>query len=54
MGIEEGQKVQAKGVCNRVNKIITKNFPNLKKEMSIEVQEVSSTLNRLGQNRTSP
>jgi septal ring factor EnvC (AmiA/AmiB activator) len=31
MGIEEGQKVQAKGMHNIVNKIITKNFPNLEK-----------------------
>jgi hypothetical protein len=29
-------------------------FPNLKKEMSIQVQEASSTLKRDDQNRTSP
>jgi hypothetical protein len=31
MGIEEVEEVQAKGNCNIVNKIITKNFPNLEK-----------------------
>jgi hypothetical protein len=29
MGIEEGKEVQAKGIRNIVNKIITDNFPNL-------------------------
>jgi predicted RND superfamily exporter protein len=28
MGIEEGQEVQVKGICNIFNKIITENFPN--------------------------
>jgi hypothetical protein len=31
MGIEEGEEVQTKGICNIFNKIITENFPNLKK-----------------------
>jgi hypothetical protein len=31
MGIEEGEEVQAKGICNIFNKIITENFPNLEK-----------------------
>jgi hypothetical protein len=31
MGIEEGEEVQEKGIHNIVNKIITENFPNLKK-----------------------
>jgi hypothetical protein len=31
MGIEEGEEVQEKGVCNIFNKIITENFPNLEK-----------------------
>jgi hypothetical protein len=38
MGIEEGEKVQAKGICNIFNKIITENFPNLGKTMPIQVQ----------------
>jgi hypothetical protein len=52
MGIEEGKEVQAKGMHNRVNKIITGDFPNLEKAMPIQVQEASRTPNRLGQNRT--
>jgi predicted nuclease with TOPRIM domain len=39
MGIEEGEKVQAKGMYNIFNKIITENFPNLEKTMPIQVQE---------------
>jgi hypothetical protein len=54
MGIEEGEEVQAKGICNIVNKIITENFPNLEKTMPIQVQETSRTPNRLDQNRTTP
>jgi hypothetical protein len=53
MGIEEGEKVQTKGIHNMFNKIITENFPNLKKVMPIQVQEGSSTPKRLDQNRTS-
>jgi chromosome segregation ATPase len=37
MGIEEGEEVQAKGMHNVVNKIITENFPNLDKTMPIQV-----------------
>jgi hypothetical protein len=54
MGIEEGEEVQAKGTHNIFNKIITENFPNLEKIMSIQVQEGSRTPNRLDQNRTTP
>jgi hypothetical protein len=35
MGIEEGEEVQAKGIHNIFNKIITENFPNLEKSMPI-------------------
>jgi hypothetical protein len=52
MGIEEGEEVQAKGICNIFNKIITENFPNLEKTMPIQV-EASGTPNRLDQNKTS-
>jgi hypothetical protein len=51
MGIAEGEETPAKGICNIFNKIITENFPNLKKTMAIQVQESSWTLNRLEQNR---
>jgi chromosome segregation ATPase len=54
MGIEEGEDVQAKGIHNIVNKIITENFPNLKEVLPIQVQEASRTPNRLDQNRPSP
>jgi hypothetical protein len=43
MGIEEGEQVQAKGIHNIVNKIMTENFPNLEKTMPIQVQEASRT-----------
>jgi hypothetical protein len=52
MGIEEGEEVQAKGIHNIFNKIITENFPTLEKTMPI--QEASRTLNRLDQNRNTP
>jgi hypothetical protein len=52
MGIEEGEEVQAKGICNIFNKIMTENFPNLEKAMPIQVREASRTPNRLDQNRT--
>jgi hypothetical protein len=54
MGIEEGEEVQAKGISNIFNKIVTDNFPNLEKVLPIQVQEASRTPNRLNQNRTSP
>jgi hypothetical protein len=54
MDIEEGKEVQAKGIHNIFNKIITENFPNLEKTMPIQVQEASKTPNRLDQNRTTP
>jgi hypothetical protein len=54
MGNEEGEEVQAKGIRNIFNKIITENFPNLEKTTPIQVQEGSRTPNRLDQNRTMP
>jgi archaeosine-15-forming tRNA-guanine transglycosylase len=35
MDIEEGEEVQAKGIRNIFNKIITENFTNLEKAMPI-------------------
>jgi hypothetical protein len=46
-------KVQAKGICNIFNKIITEYFPNLKRILPIQVQETSRTPNQPNQNRTS-
>jgi hypothetical protein len=54
MDIEEGEEVQAKGTCNKFNKIIKENLPNLEKTVPIQVQEASRTMNRPDQNRTTP
>jgi chromosome segregation ATPase len=54
IGIEEREEVQAKGMQNMFNKIITENFPNLEKTKPIQVQEAFRTLNRPDQNRTTP
>jgi hypothetical protein len=53
MGIEEGKELQAKGIHNIFNKIITEISPNFKKVLPIQVQEASRTPIRLDQNRTS-
>jgi chromosome segregation ATPase len=37
MDIEEREEVQAKGISNVFNKIITENFPNLEKTLPIQV-----------------
>jgi hypothetical protein len=54
MGIEEREEVQAKGICNIFNKIITENFSNVQKAMPIQVQRASRTPNRLEQSITTP
>jgi hypothetical protein len=54
MGIKEGEEVQAKDIGNIFNKIIAETFPNLEKEILIQVQEASRIPNRHDQNRTSP
>jgi chromosome segregation ATPase len=54
MSIEEGEEVQAKGMCNIFKKIITENFPNLEKSIPIQMQETSRTPNRPDQNKTTP
>jgi hypothetical protein len=54
VGIEEGEEVQAKGIHNIFNKVITENFTNLNKALHIQVQESSRAPNRLDKNRTSP
>jgi hypothetical protein len=53
MGIEEGEEMQAKGMYNIFNKIITENFRNLEETLPIQVQAASRTPNRPDQNRTS-
>jgi hypothetical protein len=54
MGIEEGEEVQAKGMRNIFDKVITGNFLNLEKTMPIQIQEASRTPNTPDQNRTTP
>jgi chromosome segregation ATPase len=54
MGIEEEEEVQVKGMHNIFNKIITENFPNLEKDIPIQMQEASRTPNRPDQNRNTP
>ena len=44
IGIEEGEESQLKWPEN-INKIIEENFPNLKEEMVINVQEAYRTPN---------
>jgi hypothetical protein len=54
MGIDEGEEVQLKKMCNIFNKIITENLPNLEKFIPIQMQEAPKTTNRPDQNRTTP
>jgi hypothetical protein len=52
--IEEGEASQLKKPKDIFNKIIEENFPNLKKEMAINVQEAHRTPNRLDQKENPP
>jgi hypothetical protein len=53
LGMEEGEESQLQGPENILNKIIKENFPNLKKEMPINIQETYRTTIRLDQKRKS-
>jgi hypothetical protein len=46
--------VQAKGIHNIFNKIITEYFPNIEEVLPTQVQEASRIPKRFDQNRTSP
>jgi hypothetical protein len=50
-GIEESKDSQIKGPVNIVNKFIEENFPNIKKEMPMKIQEAYRTPNSLDQKR---
>ena len=52
IGIEG--ELQIKGPENIFNKIIEENFPNLKNDIPIKVQEAYRTPNRLDQKKKSP
>jgi hypothetical protein len=54
MAIEEGGERQIKGINNLYNKLIAKNFPNLDKKKTIQVQEVYGTPNCQDQGRNTP
>jgi hypothetical protein len=47
--VDENEVFQLKGTANIFNKIIEANFPNLKKEMPMNIQEAYRTPNRLDQ-----
>jgi hypothetical protein len=53
IGANENEDLQLKGPANIFNKIIKENFPNLKKEMPMNIQEAYRTPNRLDQKRNS-
>jgi hypothetical protein len=53
IGVDENKSFQRKGPANIFKKIIEKNFPNLKKEMPMNIQEAYRTLDRLDQKRNS-
>ena len=51
--VVENEDFQLKGPANIFKKIIEENFPNLKKEMPMNIQKAYRTPNRLDQNRNS-
>jgi hypothetical protein len=53
IGVHENKDFQLKGPANIFKKIIEENFPNLKKDMSMNIQEAYRTPNRLDQKRNS-
>jgi chromosome segregation ATPase len=53
IGVDEKEDFRLKGPANIFNKIIEKNFPNLKKEMPMNIQEAYRTPNRLDLKRNS-
>jgi hypothetical protein len=53
IGIEESKYSKFKGPINIFNKIMEENYPNLKKERSMNIQEAYRTPNRLDQKRNS-
>ena len=51
IGVGENEDFQLKGPANIFNKIIEENFPNLKKEMTMNIQEAYRTPSRLDQKK---
>jgi hypothetical protein len=46
IGVDENEDFQLKGLENIFNKIIEENFPNIKKDMPMNIQEAYKTPNR--------
>jgi hypothetical protein len=53
IGVDKNEDFQLKGPANIFNKIIEENFPYLKKEMPMNIQEAYKTPDRLNQKRNS-
>jgi hypothetical protein len=53
IGVDDNEDFQLKGPANIFNKIIEENFPNLKNDMPMNIQEAYRTPNRLDQKRNS-
>jgi hypothetical protein len=51
--VDENEDLQLKGPSNIFNKIIEENYPKLKKEISMNIQEAYRTPNRQDQKRNS-
>jgi hypothetical protein len=52
--VNENEDFQLTGPANIFNKIIEENFPNIKKEMPMNIQEAYRTPNRLDQKEIPP
>jgi hypothetical protein len=50
-GVDENEDLQLNGPANIFNKIIEENFPKVKKEMPMNIQEAYRTPNKLDQKR---
>jgi hypothetical protein len=53
IAVDENEDFQLKSLANIFTKIIEENFPNLKREMPMNIQEAYRTPNRLDQKRNS-
>jgi hypothetical protein len=54
IGVDENEEFERKGPANIFNIIIEENFPNLKKEMPMSIQEAYRTPNRLDRKEIPP
>jgi hypothetical protein len=53
IGVDENEDFQLKGPVNIVDKIIEEDFPNLRKELPMNIQEAYRPPNKLDQKRNS-